>query len=154
MKNVIVALTAVLALAACDSNRIFRDGVDGKDGATGPSGPAGQNGKSCSVTQLPDLSGALILCEDGTSVVVKNGATGAQGAAGTNATSVVMKQLCPGVVSTFPEQAFVLGGKLYAVYSANGQASLAVLTPGTYTTTAPGQNCTFTVAADGVTLTH
>lgn len=138
MKNVIVALTAVLALTAC-SNRIFRDGIDGKDGA------AGTPGQSCSVTQLPDHSGALILCQDGTSTVVLNGQ---------NAAPVVMKQLCPAVASSFPEQAFVLGGKLYAVYSANGNASLAVLTPGTYTTTAPGQNCTFTVAADGVTVTH
>jgi hypothetical protein len=186
MKSVTVALTAMLLFCAC-SNEIYRDGKDGVPGATGPQGPVGspgQDGKSCSVTQLPSNAGALILCEDGTSVVVTNGTNGADGAdgangtdgsnglngqdgatgsqgeagaqgpAGQNATPVVMQQLCPGVNSAFPEQAFVLGGKLYAVYSSGGNASLAVLTPGTYTTTAPGQNCTFTVAADGVTVTH
>lgn len=129
MKTVIFALTALMLFAACGTNRIFRDGKDGE---------------SCSVSPLPDDSGALILCKD-SSVVVKNGS---------NATPVTMQQLCPGVVSDFPEQAFVLGDKLYAVYSASTKASMALLTPGTYTTTAPGENCTFTVEADGVTLSY
>ena len=145
-----------LSLTACDGNRIFRDGVDGKS-VVGPAGPQGDPGSSCSTTPLPDASGALILCGDGTSVVVTNGAkgdTGNTGANGQDATPVVMLQLCPNVVSNFPEQAFVIGGKLYAVFSSGGNASLAVLTPGTYTTTAPGQNCSFTVQPDGVTVTH
>lgn len=135
MKSTVVLIATLLLTTAC-SNRIFRDGKDGSPGTPG---------SSCSVSQLPDESGALILCEDGTSAVVSDGE---------DATPVTMIQLCPGVNSAFPEQAFVLGGKLYAVYSTKHKVSLALLTPGTYTTTAPGQNCTFTVAADGVTVTH
>lgn len=162
MKTVIIALTALMLFCGC-SNEIYRDGKNGAPGVSGPSGPqgpVGNPGQSCSVTPLPSNPGALILCGDGTSVVVTNGVDGqnghdgATGASGQNATPVVMQQLCPGINSSFPEQAFVLGGKLYAVYSSSGNASLAVLTPGSYTTTNPGQNCTFTVAADGVTVTH
>jgi hypothetical protein len=181
--NKIILYACVLSLTAC-SNEIYRDGRNGDRGAAGSSchvtqtstganincddgssatlvngtngltGARGSDGSSCSVTQLPDASGALISCQDGSNVAVLNGEMGPQGLPGMNATSVSVVQLCPGVNSPYPEQAFLIGEKLYAVYSSSGNASMAVLTPGTYTTTAPGQNCTFTVQPDGVTVTH
>lgn len=133
MKTVIIALTALMLFTACGTNRIFRDGKDGE---------------SCSVSPLPDDSGALILCKD-SSVVVKNGS---------NVTPVEMIQLCPAVVGgydNFPEQAIKVGSTLYGVMVHGNKGALVPLYPGSYSTTTPnGDNCNFIVNADGVTLSY
>lgn len=142
-KLILTALYSILlALTAC-SHDIYRDGKNGIDGATGPKGDAGGG---CTVAS--GGAGALITCPDGTTAFVPNGTDGQ------DATPVTMVQFCPQVTGSygsgsFPEQGFVIGGKVYGVYSSNGKASLAELYPGVYTTTAPGQNCTFVVYTDG-----
>lgn len=150
MKQYTVLLLA-LALTAC-ANDIFRDG---KNGAKGAKGDKGDAGSSCSVMNLTDGTGAVISCQDGTSVFIANGSKGDKGDkgdTGADAIPVQMIQFCPNVIGgapNFPEQGFKIGNKIYAVYSANGKASLAELYPGTYTTTAPGINCTFTIGVNG-----
>lgn len=109
----------------------------------GPAGTNGVNGSSCSVSQLTPSTaapegGALISCTDGTSSLVLSG------------TVIKSVQFCPGTPSypaVFPEVGFMIGGKLYAVYSQNG-GFLALITPGTYYSNGINNSCTFTVNAD------
>lgn len=166
-------LVMILMLAACagpkgeigQTGETGAKGDKGDTGNTGGRGNTGAPGSSCSVNFMPGSGGgALIRCGDGSSVFVHNGTDGINGIDGTNgtdgidATPVQMIKLCPNIVgsyatNTFPEYAFQVGGALYGVYSANGNASLAQLYPGAYSTTAPGGNCSFTVNADG-TVSH
>lgn len=118
--------------------------TNGVDGAGGSQGLPGINGQPCTVT--PTAAGALIACPDGTSQTITNGADGQ------NVTPVAVVQFCdpsfvPSYPSVFPEVGFVIGGTLYAVYSANG-GFLAPLPPGTYSSNGIGASCTFTVNAD------
>lgn len=64
-----------------------------------------------------------------------------------NGTLVEIVQFCP--TGSYPEQGFRINHKIYAVYSSGGLASLAELTPGSYSTTAPNGNCNFVVNNDG-----
>lgn len=125
-----------------------------KDGLNGHDGLAGKDGRSCSVYPAADASGSLILCPDGSSSFVYNGidgTNGVDGRDGTNAATVEMIKFCPmitGSYGNFPEYGFRLDGKVYAIYSLP-VAFLTQLYPGNYTTTSDGQNCSFTVNADG-----
>lgn len=152
MKTTLILIGLFVLVSCADGNRIFRDGVDGKDGA--PSAP-------CTVTAAFDGTGSLITCPDGTSSFVKNGVNGndgSNGTDGTNGTSVELIKLCPNVTgsyaNSYPEYAFRVGNVLYAVYSDKKESGLVQLYPGRYSTTTPGANCTFTVGADGFTLSY
>jgi hypothetical protein len=105
------------------------NGTNGKDGSDGPQGLNGSNGQNGS-----------------------QGPAGPQGNPGTDLTPIEMVQFCPNVApnypTTFPEYGFIINGKLYGVYSANG-GFLAQLPPGQYLSNAIGNSCTFTVNADG-----
>lgn len=137
-------LLALISLNVACSNEIFRDGKNGRDG---------KDGGACSVLSLADGSGALITCPDSTAFI-SNGKDGRDGEDGTDATPVTIVQFCPTVNGSyisgnFPEKGFIINGRVYGVYSANGKASLAELYPGRYQTTAPGINCSFTVNNNG-----
>ena len=53
------------------------DGIDGVNGLNGADGMNGQDGKSCKVRDAPN--GAVIECEDGTTVLIKDGQDGQDG---------------------------------------------------------------------------
>lgn len=62
-------LALIIILSACAKERVIvHEGSDGKKGA------------SCTVSQVTE--GSLILCEDGTSVTIKDGINGSSGATG------------------------------------------------------------------------
>jgi len=157
------------------------NGTPGLPGAPGNDGHDGAPAQPCSVVAVPVNSnapagGSLINCPDGTSSLVLNGTNGTNGhdgqngtngqngqdgqnghdgTNGTNGTVVSSVQFCPGTVSypsTFPEVGFVIGGQLYAVYSANG-GFLTYIPPGTYSSNGINNSCTFTVHSDG-SITH
>ncbi len=124
-------------------------GPQGLAGITGPQGPQGQQG----VMGAPGVQGATgPQGQQGaigaTGPQGQPGIQGLQGAAGSG--SIYAVQLCPGDTATFPEQGFVVGNQLYAVYYGvvNGALNsfLARLSPGNYVTT-NGASCTFTVGA-------
>lgn len=118
-------------------------------------GPQGQDGKSCTTSQV--TNGVRISCSDGSASVVVNGLpgdAGPQGAPGQNAVSITVVQLCPNLgpttySGTFPEQALCISGNLYGVYWDGGQAFLAEIVPGVYTSTAPA-GCVLTVTLNCV----
>lgn len=151
-------LLLLIFLSACGRQQYVtgKDGLNGKAGATGSQGAKGATG-SVGDTGLPGPQG-----EAGVQGSAGNtGATGPQGekgdtgsagpagVSGVDGTSPTVVQLCPGLgVPSYPnnflEVGFCISNKLYGVYSANGQAALTELPPGTYTSTAP-QSCTLTV---------
>ena len=162
-------ISLVLGLCACGAN-----GTNGIDGQPGPQGNPGVDG-SCTVSSVAVNSvapngGSLIQCSDGTSSLVLNGTNGSNGVNGTNGTNgtngingtngtngtvISSIQFCPGTPSypsVFPEVGFLINGTIYAVYSAN-DGFLTALTPGTYSSNAIGNSCTFTVNANG-TISH
>lgn len=129
-------------------------GPSGQQGMNGANGANGEDGSSCHVTevfanaQAPN-GGALLICGPDSALLL-NGIPGKDGTDGTVINSV---QLCPSnFVPTypdiFPEIAFKIENKLYAVYSANG-GFLVELVPGTYSSNGINASCTFTVSADG-----
>lgn len=103
-------------------------GIPGVQGSTGASGPVGTSGPTGPQGDV--------------------GSTGPQGLPGTNAQGTTVVQLCPNLGNPaygyFLEDGLCIGGKLYGVYSANGEAALTELPPGTYASTAP-QTCTLIV---------
>lgn len=102
-------------------------GKNGKDGAPGSQGPQG----------VPGLMGPA-------------GPTGPQGAPGIDGTSVTVVKFCPGTTvypSKFIEVGFCIGGKLYAVYSANGGFE-SEIPPGSYGSNGINASCNFTVLAN------
>jgi len=93
-------------------------GDAGNSGAPGAQGPAGQTG-----------------------------AQGPSGAPGTDITEITWVQFCPGTTSypsNFQEGGLCFGGNVYGVYSAN-DGFLTELPPGTYSSNAIGNSCTFTL---------
>jgi hypothetical protein len=139
---IIFVITMTLAfVTACQPKR-------GKPGVNGT------NGLSCSVStiapsEVTPNGASLISCENGTSSLVLNGTNGIDG------TLITAVQFCSGTgvyPSVFPEVGFVIGGHLYAVYSANGGYLFEVL-PGRYSSNAIGNSCSFTVNAD-LTVSH
>lgn len=132
-------------------------GPVGLPGITGPVGPAGVNGTSCMVQQT--VSGALIVCSDGSSALASNGATGSTGSTGATGpagqSGIMIVNLCLGTTSyptTFVEIGFCIQNKLYAVYSENN-GFLVEVPPGYYHSNAHGSSCHFTIQNNCV-VTH
>lgn len=80
------------------------------------------------------------------------GKDGRDGVDGQDGTSVDIKTIkfCTNLVDqygvAYSERGLCVDGKPFAIYSANGMASLVELSNGDYITTSPsGENCTFTV---------
>lgn len=91
-----------------------------------------------SCTVLQSASGNILACPDGTSYNLTTGA------------SIQVLQFCPGTTTypgNFQEVGFVIGGRVYAVYSANN-GFLTYLPPGVYASNAIGNSCTFTLNPD------
>jgi hypothetical protein len=85
-----------------------------------------------------------------------NGMNGINGVDGKDATPVSMIKFCPSLnevyPTNFPEYGMCVNNNLYAVYWNGNTAFLSKLLPGTYTTTAIGGNCTFTVQSNSCTV--
>lgn len=107
-------------------------GATGQTGVTGPQGSVGPMG-------LPGATGLT-------------GVQGEQGQPGIDGTQVLNVQFCPLEGPTtyghFPEFGLCIGGKLMAVYYDGQNAWLAEIVPGTYSSTATGLQCTFTVSTN------
>lgn len=117
------------------SSQNVTNGTPGANGVPGLQGPQGDIG-------APGTDGS-----NGS-----QGPTGQDGVNGADATPVTVIQFCPSYGATFypsnfPEQGLCIADKLYAVYWNGTQAFLALIPPGTYSSTSP-QACTFTVGAD------
>jgi len=107
----------------------------------GPKGDVGATGVPGHIG-LPGNDGAV-------------GPSGPPGSPGLDANPVRVVQFCPGVTvypSAFLEIGFIIGGKLYAVYSAN-DGFLAQIPPGNYSSNAVGSACNFTVNPD-LSISH
>lgn len=103
---------------------------------------------------ISTVSGGTLLTCNNSSKFIPNGATGPQGPIGLQGPAgpagVSVVQLCTGTTtypSVFVELAFVIAGRLYAVYSANN-GFLFELVPGSYSSNAVGSSCNFTVNPD------
>lgn len=80
-----------------------------------------------------------------------SGNDGSQGPQGQPGTIITTIEFCPSqgptvYPSTFPEYGLCISDKLYGVYSNSGNAWLAEIVPGLYSSTATGLACTFSVA--------
>jgi hypothetical protein len=77
------------------------------------------------------------------------GATGAAGPAGSDGNSITPVQFCAGqpqvYPSSFPEYGLCINGDIYGVYWDNTNSFLAKLSPGAYTSTSTGLQCTFNI---------
>jgi hypothetical protein len=93
--------------------------------------------------------GAILSCEDGSSVVILNGKDGEDGKPGQSTPYTITGLLDPcGRQGVFDEVLLVLeGGQVLAHYSQGNKQFLTVLLPGSYITT-DGTNCLFTLNAD------
>lgn len=129
-------------------------GATGPQGPGGPAGPQGatgpQGGKGDSCTVQTAVNGAIILCEDGTSVVLVNGQDGEDGEDAPPTPYTVTELIDPcGDQSGFDEVLLRLAnGALIAHYSSGNREFLTVVGPGTYSTT-DGHSCIFTVHNNG-----
>lgn len=126
-------------------------GKDGKQGATGPmglTGPQGQPGAT-GATGETGSQGA----NGQTGPAGTNGLPGTTGPMGADGTTILPIQFCPNLISSypssFPEVGLLINGKIYAVFSTNGQAGLVALLPGSYITTTTGLPCSFTILPNG-----
>lgn len=135
------------------------------DGRTGPQGLTGQpgaNGASCSVQSVEaggvaPNGGARISCTDGSDALILNGTNGIDGEDGSDApttpyTIVNVIKPCPTVAGPNPEVILVLANRTLLAsvsQSAGANTRLALVTPGSYTTT-DGRSCAFTVTAGSV----
>ena len=119
-------------------------------------------GPACTTAQAP--GGVNITCGNSAPVFVADGSPGSQGiqgvtgetgsagAAGQNGTSVTVVQLCPAPSATsFAEEAFCIGGKLYAE-NANNDGTLVYLPLGYYPKAKIDSVCSFTVEANCVVV--
>lgn len=133
-------------------------GPKGEKGDTGPQGPSGTPGASCTVTRVLSTDtgngGALISCEDGTSVVVYDGVDGQNGAS-TPATPYTITEIidpCGDTPGQFDEVLLRLAdGTLLAHYASGNQQFLTSIGPGNYITT-DGDACRFTINSSGIVI--
>lgn len=160
--KIVAVIAGLMALVSCSDTLVQRNipgpkGDTGDAGAQGPAGTDGLNGadgQGCTVQAITGCPGApnggsVVTCSNG-SVLIQNGAPGADGQAGAPGTLVTPVQLCQGTTtypSTFVEEAFCVGGNLYAVYSAN-DGFLTEIVPGSYSSNAIGSSCGFTVGSN------
>lgn len=162
MMKILLTISALFILTACDNTARFLDCIDGcsttrgeqglpgPQGPTGPQGPQGvpgldgadgASGLSCTVNTLP--TGAIINCEDGTTSTIVNGVDGNDG------TTIEQIELCPNVSGgAFHEYLLKIDGNLYGVYASGQKIGMTKLSAGTWVTT-DGRNCTFVVHSDG-----
>lgn len=146
-------LLLLVFLSACGQQRgvvYGEQGVQGLPGLPGPTGPVGTNGLGGLDGEKGEKGDIGVTGPQGPQGAVgQDGQTGPQGNPGTDASDTTVVQLCPNLgVPSYPnnflEVGFCITGKLYGVYSANGQAALTELPPGTYNSTAP-QSCTIQI---------
>lgn len=120
-------------------------------------GPAGQDGKSCTVSTV--ANGALIACPDGTASVVLNGTNGQNGTDGQNTPPTaysVVEVIDPcGKQAAFDEVLLKLAnGQIMAHFASGAQQFLALIGPGSYSTS-DSTHCYFTITNEGaVTNEH
>lgn len=117
-------------------------------------GPAGQDGKSCTVATV--TNGALITCPDGTASVVLNGQNGTDGQNAPPTAYSVVEVIDPcGKQAAFDEVLLKLAnGQIMAHFASGAQQFLALIGPGSYSTT-DGTHCYFTITNEGtVTNEH
>lgn len=148
MKHLI--FLSALALSACGP-QVNYDRPFLVQGLPGEAGPAGQDGKSCTVATV--ANGALITCPDGTASVVLNGSNG-QDAPPTAYSVTAVIDPC-GPQAAFDEVLLKLAnGQIMAHFASGAQQFLALIGPGSYSTT-DGTHCYFTITAEGeVTNEH
>lgn len=136
------------------------NGTNGTNGSNGSNGLDGADGSSCSVSSIVPTplvapnGGARITCTDGTDALLLNGSPGTNGtnAPPTPYSVVQVVKPCPTIGGSFPEVLLVMQDRsILASASANNgkDTRLALLTPGTYSTT-DGRSCTFTVGASTI----
>ena len=115
-----------------------KSGADGTNGQNGENGSDGENGSSCSVESLP--MGALISCEDETSVLVEHGS---------DAPVFIVEFVDPcGSESSFDEVLMKLGDeRVLAHFASESKQFFTFLSPGSYKTT-DGTNCYFKIDED------
>lgn len=162
--NVGEVLGCTLAGNGCDDGRTGATGLTGAaglNGTNGINGTNGSNGSSCSVSSIVPTplvapnGGARITCTDGTDALLLNGSPGTNGtnAPPTPYSVVQVVKPCPTIGGSFPEVLLVMQDRsILASASANANGNntrLALLTPGTYSTT-DGRSCTFTVGASTI----
>jgi hypothetical protein len=136
-----VVTVGVSFLTSCGS----RNGTNGRDGKDGL---PGSNGGCTTSVVLPGPAapngGTTISCSDGSTALLLNGTNGIDG------TLITPVQFCPGTghyPNVFPEVGFIIGGRMYAVYSDKGGFLFEVL-PGNYHSNAIGNSCNFTLNSD------
>lgn len=136
MKHLVLFLT-LISLSACMEARIEK--IEGPMGPAGRDGKDGEPGKSCSVAQASN--GAVISCEDGTSVLVLNGENGQQ----TPYTIIEVIDLC----NNHKEVLLRFGtNQIIGHYAGGGNNQhLRMISPGNWVST-DGANCYFRVNND------
>lgn len=121
------------------SGHVGPSGIPGNPGAPGPKG---DKGDSCTVTSA--INGAIISCENGTSVLILNG----EDAPPTAYSIVELVDPCGDAPGIYDEVFLRLqNGLLVASFSDNSNGKntrFAVLTPGSYQTT-DGSGCYFSI---------
>lgn len=122
-------------------------------GPQGEKGDKGDSGDTCSVSQ--SVNGALILCPDGTSVMILNGTNGVNGVNGADGQAApagpynIIELIDPcGKQGRFDELLLRLENKqLVAHYSHGVNQFLTTIGPGSYKTT-DGTECYFYINND------
>lgn len=141
---------------------VGEEGAIGATGATGNTGIIGGTGSAGQIGATGSTGSTGATGHDGdkghegprgdTGAMGPTGATGATGSAGEDSTPVTVIQFCSGYTptypSTFPETALCIRGNLYAVFWMGGQAWMALVTPGRYSSTSTSASCSFTVSAN------
>lgn len=130
-----------LVLTSCSD----LDKLKGPAGPQGPKGDTGSPGQNCTVQEA--LNGAVILCPDGTNVLVLNGTNGVDGLPAPAPSSYTISEIIDpcGRQGAFDEVLLRLtNGQLIAHYSGHGDNFLTLISPGNYITT-DGTRCNFNV---------
>jgi hypothetical protein len=130
-------------------------GDTGKQGQTGEAGANGEDGTSCSVERVEE--GALITCENGSQVLVKDGKDGEDGEDGEkgetglpgadgSSSKVTFVDPCPTAQTAYPELLLCVDDQLYGLYGAGSQVAIYEVPAGTYQTR-DKRRCTYTVTS-------
>jgi len=136
MLEILIAFMVTLTFSGCQQEPGI---ITGAQGPAGPKGDPGTPGSSCSVSQA--ANGAVISCQDGSSVLLLNGVDGQQ----TPYTIIEVVDLC----NNHKEVLLRFGtNQLIGHYAGGGNNQhLRMLTPGRWMST-DGSNCLFTVTQD------
>lgn len=140
MKKILGLLTLISCLSGCMEARIeLLPGPAGQPGEPGKDGTDGKDGTSCSVAQA--VNGAVISCQDGSSMLILNGQDGAQ----TSYAIIEIIDLC----KNSKEVLLRLGNNQLIGHYANGgnKQSLRIIGPGNWIS-ADNAKCYFIVNND------